>query len=229
MAFISYNGKDLCSRDACLLNSLLLWYNQEESRVRIFLSIVQRKSGGVSLRVIDWLITNYSKTTNVTVLQDGKDASGRVPTSLYRDYQKRLSAYNKKNFDPFARRKRIRVTFMSSILFETTVGQLNFFRWFISKELDRYVISNHAVIEKHMKSVIQIKQSPKQIVKEIMSEIVDRVSNGVEGKDLDAEIKISDCKSKVMGNGSKVSEPGIKVRVNMEVSHCYSGNFTLTF
>ncbi|CAN0561947.1 unnamed protein product, partial [Ectocarpus sp. 12 AP-2014] len=131
-------------KDEVLLNSVLLWFNEEEGRVQTFADIVHRKNG-LSLRIIDWLITNFTKSFSVAIESDG------LPRNLHRDYHTNLSAHNKKNFDPFARRRRIHIVLFGKEERVSTIGQLNFFRWFLSKNLVGFLLENKSVIEKHMK------------------------------------------------------------------------------
>lgn len=131
-------------KDEVLLSSVLQWFNEEESRVRTFSDIVNHRNG-LSLRIIDWLITNFSKAFSVAIESDG------LPRNLCKDYHKNLTAHNKKNFDPFARRRRINIVLFGAEHRVSTIGQLNFFRWFLSKDLVEFLIQNKAVIEKHMK------------------------------------------------------------------------------
>jgi hypothetical protein len=135
----------LLEREECLLLSLLTWYNADRSRVEAFSEIITRRSG-LSLRIIDWLSTNYSKTVQVVIMsQDG------VPTDLYSDYHKLLSAYNKRMFDPFSRRRRIELVVLGKVL-EVSIAQMNYFKWFISKDLVAFLIKNRNVVESHMKA-----------------------------------------------------------------------------
>lgn len=141
-------------KDEVLLSSVLLWFNAKECRVQTFSDIVHRKNG-LSLRIIDWLITNFTKSFSVAIESDG------LPRNLRRDYHKNLSAHNKKNFDPFARRRRIRIVLFGKEERVSTIGQLNFFRWFLSKNLVEFVLENKSVIEKHMKdSLREVAQMP---------------------------------------------------------------------
>lgn len=131
-------------KDEVLLNSVLVWFNEEESRVQTFSDIVHHKNG-LSLRIIDWLITNFTKSFSVAIESDG------LPRNLRKDYHKNLTAHNKKNFDPFARRRRIKIVLFGEEKRVSTIGQLNFFRWFLSKNLVEVLLENKSVVEKHMK------------------------------------------------------------------------------
>ncbi|CAM9202699.1 unnamed protein product [Pylaiella littoralis] len=137
-------GDTLSRKDEVLLHSVLHWYNQDGCRVQTFSDIVSHRNG-LSLRIIDWLTTNFSKRFNVAIESDG------FPRNLRRDYHKNLTAHNKKNFDPFARRRRIIILLFGRERRVSTIGQLNFFRWFLTKNLCGFLLENKAVIEKHMK------------------------------------------------------------------------------
>jgi len=138
----------LSKSDEVLLISVLEWYNDDAKHVKQFMNIVKRKNG-MSLRVIDWLVTNFSKSHSVTIESAG------IPRDLNRDYQKNLSAYNKRNMDPFARRNKISVTVTHDDKTEekrsTTIGQLNFFRWFGRNNVASYLSVNRQLVEKHMR------------------------------------------------------------------------------
>ena len=64
-------------------------------------------------------------------------------------------AYSKKKFDPFCRRDRIEFK-IDDILIETTIGQLNFFKWAIENMILEYVVINKKDIEKDMNDSLQI-------------------------------------------------------------------------
>lgn len=130
--------------DSCLLQSILEWYNEDAANVSKFVSVVKRKNG-MSLRVIDWLVTNFSKVHSVAIETAG------VPRDLNREYMKNLNAYNKRNMDPFARRNKIKINIFGKEERFSTVGQLNFFRWYYKNGIDVYLNKYRDVVEKHMK------------------------------------------------------------------------------
>jgi hypothetical protein len=95
----------------------------------------------LSLRLIDWFVTNYAKKFNVAYL-----TKNQKHVIVYLSYKSHLKAYSKKMFDPFCRWKRIKFQDI-----ETTVGQLNFFEWAINDEildyLERHKDAIHADME----------------------------------------------------------------------------------
>lgn len=104
----------------------------------------------VSLRIIDWFVTNYSKKYNL-VIQN----SNNKPFIVYLEYKAQLKAYSKKQFDPFCRRSRIYYEYDKEKKFETTIGQLNFFRWAIENNIIDYIIKNYNNIEKDMNETLK--------------------------------------------------------------------------
>jgi hypothetical protein len=74
---------------------------------------------------------------------------------VYFNYKRELNAYSKRLFDPFCRRERIMFQARGVEPFVTTVGQLNFFRWFIEKEILEFITTNREAIEKDMNSTLK--------------------------------------------------------------------------
>jgi hypothetical protein len=104
----------------------------------------------ISLRIMDWFVTNYSKKHYTVYDLEG---SGTPPKrfKVYVDYKLKLRAYSKKRFDPFCRWERINVPHMGGTTYiQTTLGQLNFFKWAIENQVLRYIHENYSVIESDM-------------------------------------------------------------------------------
>jgi hypothetical protein len=98
----------------------------------------------ISLRLIDWFVTNYAKQHNTSYIINNQEFL------VYMNYKSQLKAYSKKLFDPFCRRERIMFQLQSQESFLTTVGKLNFFRWAIEKGIIDYIKLNLPKIEKEM-------------------------------------------------------------------------------
>jgi len=98
----------------------------------------------ISLRLIDWFVTNYAKAHNTSYILNGQEFL------VYMNYKSQLKAYSKKLFDPFCRRERILFQIPGHPPFDTTVGKLNFFRWAIEKKVLAHIEMNLAAIEKEM-------------------------------------------------------------------------------
>jgi hypothetical protein len=138
---ISYN-----TQNNLLLNNLLEFY-KDENNLNKFIKIITGESK-ISLRIIDWFVTNYSKKYYTTYIIDN-DHPTRF--KVYIDYKLRLKAYSKEKMDAFCRFSRISIPFKNNYI-ETTIGQMNFFSWAIKNKIIEYVEENYDVIEKDMNS-----------------------------------------------------------------------------
>lgn len=95
----------------------------------------------ISLRLIDWLVTNFAKKNDVAYKTKKDDRY----VNMYLAYKSHLKAYSKKMFDPFCRWKHIKFNGL-----DTTVGQLNFFEWAIQDEVLEYLDANYERIHSDM-------------------------------------------------------------------------------
>jgi hypothetical protein len=98
----------------------------------------------ISLRLIDWFVTNYAKRHNIGYVFGGQEFM------VYMSYKSQLKAYSKKLFDPFCRRERIMFSLPGTEQFVTTVGKLNFFRWAIEKNVIEYLKTHRETVETEM-------------------------------------------------------------------------------
>lgn len=131
------------TQNTLLLNNLLKYYEQENYLDRM-LSIINGESN-ISLRIVDWFVTNYSKKNfTIYTLTSGNRFK------VYVDYKLKLRAYSKKRFDPFCRWERIVIPYKNEQSIQTTIGQLNFFKWAIENEVIEYIESNYQDIENDM-------------------------------------------------------------------------------
>jgi len=103
----------------------------------------------ISLRIVDWFATNYAKM-NFT-LYNLKNTNGDVERfKPYIDYKLKLKAYSKRRFDPFCRWDRITIPYTEGTSIQTTIGQLNFFKWGLENKVIDYIENNYDAIEKDM-------------------------------------------------------------------------------
>ena len=135
------------SQEQWVLYRLERFYSKSEHLERVR-SILDGKSV-ISLRLIDWFVTNYSKKYNISYMV------GDRHTVVYLSYKSHLKAYSKKMFDPFCRWKRIKFHEM-----ETTVGQLNFFEWAIQDGVLDYITEHHADIHADMEACLHEDKEP---------------------------------------------------------------------
>ena len=134
-----------------LLMSSLQEFYKESDNIKIILDILNGKSK-ISLRIIDWYVTNFSKkkNTNYEIFITKNNLKTKKQFNVYIDYKLQLKGYSKKQFDPFCRRERINFYYDNENFIVTTVGQLNFFRWAISNDIIKNIEKNLNLIELDM-------------------------------------------------------------------------------
>lgn len=96
----------------------------------------------LSLRIIDWFVTKYSRKTFVRYPLNGHDFL------VYLSYKGQLKAYSKQYFDPNCRRERIMFKIPNHDAFMTTIGKLNFFRWALESNILDYMEAHEDEIRK---------------------------------------------------------------------------------
>jgi hypothetical protein len=106
-----------------LLASLNAFFETGDNLL-VMTQIIRNQS--LSLRVLDWFVSNYSKKHNVFFASEGGKHF-----NVYLEYKASLKSYSKRFFDPFCRGPRVMFKDDNGKEFSTTVGQLNFFRWVI--------------------------------------------------------------------------------------------------
>jgi hypothetical protein len=137
------------TQNELLLNNLMDFYKDEKYLTRM-LKIITGESK-ISLRIVDWFSTNYAKKYyTLYVINDPNCQTRRF--KVYFDYKLKLKAYSKKRFDPFCRWERISIPYKNDTCIETTIGQLNFFKWAIENKVIEYIEENYETIEKDMNS-----------------------------------------------------------------------------
>jgi hypothetical protein len=134
------------------MKNLMTFYSDKENLDKM-MAIINGESK-ISLRIVDWFVTNYAKK-NYTVYEINSNSLNSASThsarfKVYNDYKLKLKAYAKRRFDPFCRWERITVPYDDEKFMETTIGQLNFFKWAIENKIIDYIDTNYAAIENDM-------------------------------------------------------------------------------
>ena len=137
-----------------LLHKVLRFYNENGGENMDLMLAVINGTTNISLRIMDWFVTNYSKKHYTVYDLVGSGGGTGTPAKrfkVYVDYKLKLRAYSKKRFDPFCRWDRINVPHKNGATYiQTTLGQLNFFKWAIENEVLRYIEENYTAIETDM-------------------------------------------------------------------------------
>ncbi len=144
------------------LELLVIILNNKNSNI-----ISSNNQKKISLRLIDWFVTNYCKKYKISI-QIKKNKKVNF-ISIYDSYKSNLKAFSKKAFDPFRRKEKIflnydlkdknnkdfKIVFTNNNIrkynfIDTTIGQLNFFKWIIDNDIYTYIRDNKKSIENDM-------------------------------------------------------------------------------
>jgi len=136
-------GTNYTTQNDLLMTNLMKFYD-EDNNLEKMLKIINGESP-ISLRIIDWFATNYAKKF-FTVYEVGANRRFKV----YVDYKLKLKAYSKRRFDPFCRWDRITIPYSNGTFIQTTIGQLNFFKWALENGVVAYIEKNYGTIEDDM-------------------------------------------------------------------------------
>ncbi len=142
---MSYNSTQLNTQNDLLMKNLMEFYKDKENLYKM-MKIINGESK-ISLRIVDWFVTNYAKKYyTVYELETAKISRFKV----YNDYKLKLKAYAKRRFDPFCRWERISIPYDEDSSMETTIGQLNFFKWALENKIIDYIDAHYNEVESDM-------------------------------------------------------------------------------
>ena len=151
----AYTTNNTNTQNYLLMKNLMDFY-KDRNHLHKMMRIINGESK-ISLRIVDWFVTNFAKK-NYTVyeLMLPDSSTNNQPSShrfkVYNDYKLKLKSYSKKRFDPFCRWERITVPYDDEKCMETTIGQLNFFKWAIENNIIEYIDNHYDAIESDMNS-----------------------------------------------------------------------------
>jgi hypothetical protein len=139
--------KKIHCKQELIVSSLQKFYAGRKDMAEIL--PILKGTSALSLRLVDWFVTNYSKKNNTAYILEGQEFL------VYMNYKSQLKAYSKRLFDPFCRRERILFQIPGEEPFVTTVGKLNFFRWAIEKGVLTYLTLNATLVESDMNKAMK--------------------------------------------------------------------------
>lgn len=129
-------------------------YKNKSNELTDMIDIIEGNSK-ISLRILDWYVTKYSKKR----ISYGANNKNNEIFDVRISYKAQLKAYKKRYFDPFRRRDKFTYP-CDNDGFElknekkkyivTTLGQLNFFRWAFTNNIISHVSLNYDQITQEM-------------------------------------------------------------------------------
>lgn len=141
--YFSSKTEKMDSREEILYKQLGKFYSNKKNLDDFYKIRIQRKP--CSIRVYEYFVMTYCKNTSVEYKVNGKIFN------VYCDYKNnQLASYNKKFFDPCRRSRFIELKHPDGII-ETTLAQMNFFRWVLKNKITEHLVPCLDVIKRNMK------------------------------------------------------------------------------
>lgn len=141
-------SSNLNTQNDLLMKNLMDFYNKSNNLNKM-MNIINGESK-ISLRIVDWFVTNFAKKYYTVYQMHSTTDNDITRFKVYNDYKLKLKAYSKRRFDPFCRWERITIPYDNEKYMETTIGQLNFFKWAIENNIIHYIETNYQDIENDM-------------------------------------------------------------------------------
>jgi hypothetical protein len=157
---VVYKKLNLTSQEILLLKSLEEFYHNNLC-FELLIAIIDGTSI-ISRRTFEYFVTKYSINHNVSYELEEKGS--KYNFLVHSSYKDQLKAHKKKYFDPFGRGDRIPF-FANNDCVITTIGQLNFYRWFFTKKIYDYCLINYNIIQTELLSNKNVKKRQKSFNK----------------------------------------------------------------
>lgn len=191
------SDSDLTERDKRILNNNKNFFNRNKKYIDQMLDIINGNSR-ISIRSIEYFVTNYSKKNNIVY----KIKINGIITEfcVYLEYAKQMDCFQKKYLDPFCRQRKIFYNYKDldtgeTIVFQSSIGQLNFFQWVIKHKILHYLQLHSDVINADMRKTFR--QSKQNKIKE--SNAIAEISEP-EQKNTNNEIDETICSSQTINS-----------------------------
>ena len=157
----------------------------------------------LSLRIIDWFFTKYSRKNFVRYPLNGQDFL------VYLSYKGQLKAYSKQYFDPNCRRERIIFKIPNQEQFMTTIGKLNFFRWALESKILEYIEAHEEEIRTGYNSYLKdTTQTQKRVKNETASSTDSNVSSESVQSNITVSTQVSQSTQSTQGTQSTQASQG---------------------
>lgn len=134
--------------------------------------VIQSEINGISLRAIEWLVTNYSKGTKIVIFHKASQSY----INIHNDYEIQSNYFKRNLFDPFCRHGRVYFQWRLKskatgqyelITMETTVGQLNFMKWADERGVLDYARQSQQHIQETMENTLSEVNREKKLFKKM--------------------------------------------------------------
>jgi len=169
-----------------VISSLQRFYSSHPEIVKVLTYL--NGEAPLSLRIIDWFVTKYSRKNFVRYPLNGQDFL------VYLSYKGQLKAYSKQYFDPNCRRERIMFKIHDQEQFMTTIGKLNFFRWALETKILDYIEAHEEEIRTDYNSYLK---DTTQTQKRVKNETASSTDSNVSGDSVQSQVSQASQASQV--------------------------------
>jgi hypothetical protein len=183
MAYVKVHAN---TQNELLLQNLMEFYQYKENLHKM-MYIINGESK-ISLRIVDWFVTNFAKKNYIVYDIEGSRFK------VYNDYKLKLKAYAKTRFDPFCRWERISIPYDDEKFMETTIGQLNFFKWAISNFILDFIENNYKLIENDMNARNSTSKNKVALEENDSGMIINTSNDNTKTRKKREELSVSACK-----------------------------------
>lgn len=138
----------------------------------ILTDAMKTEINGISLRAIEWLVTNYSKGTKIVLYNERE----KKRIDIHNAYEIQSNYYKRNLFDPFCRHGRVyflwklkstKTNEWEDVVMITTVGQLNFMKWADENGILNYARAHQDEIQRTMESTLSEVNKEKKMYKKL--------------------------------------------------------------
>ena len=144
----------------------------------------------VSLRLVDWFVVNFVKTTKVSY-KVTTSSNAEVMFDVAASYKAYLKSFRRRGFDVFRRFERVTVApdalrdvgVAAPEAVETTVAQLNFFKWMMDHGVLDHLLANRAAVEATMVAAHRAKRLKRKKDDSAAAADGERAAKGAKNKD----------------------------------------------
>ncbi len=137
-----------------------------EKKINKMIKIINNEDS-ISLRLLNWFAMKHSATMESLTIINENAATELFDVKI--SYRARLNTHSKKYFDPFRRGKRFDYNYDKNNqekTVETTLCQLNFFRWLFLHDLMDYVEEQFDTLKYKMGTYNNLEKKKKEVKKE---------------------------------------------------------------
>uniref|UniRef100_A0A6C0BD68 Uncharacterized protein n=1 Tax=viral metagenome TaxID=1070528 RepID=A0A6C0BD68_9ZZZZ len=147
--------------------------NEKPSNIQKMVNIIIHEND-ISLRLLNWFAMKHSAT--IPSLQITNENKKVELFDIKISYRARLNAYSKKYFDPFRRGKRFdyEYEYEKKKTVETTLCQLNFFKWLFTYNLLEYVEKHYETLKHKMTIFNNTDKNKKKMKKDKLIQMVNK-------------------------------------------------------